>query len=216
MKLNPEKCAFGVGSDKFLCFMLSNRGIEINPNKIKAIKDIKVVDNVKVVQRLTACIAALGWFFSRSSDWIQRFFLLLKKKNNFAWTPGCQQALEELKRYLSSPPLLYTPKVDEQLYLYLVVLEIVVSGVLVLEEQGTQFLVYYVSRTLGEADTRYPHLEKLVLALISAFRKLKPYFHCHLICIVTTYPLHNILQKPEVSGWLVQWVVEISGNDIEY
>lgn len=113
MKLNLEKCAFGVGSGKFLGFMVSNRGIEVNPDKIKAIEDITIVDNVKVVQRLTGRIAALGQFISSSSDKSHRFFALLKKKNDFSWTPECQQALEELKKYLSSLPLLHTSKADE-------------------------------------------------------------------------------------------------------
>nr|XP_033511174.1 uncharacterized protein LOC117275929 [Nicotiana tomentosiformis] len=102
MKLNPEKSAFEVGSGKFLEFMVSNRGIEINPDKIKAIEDITAVDN---------------------------------KKNNFSLTPECQQALEELKQYLSSPPLLHTLKADDQLYLYLAVSEVAVNGVLVREEE---------------------------------------------------------------------------------
>nr|XP_016509430.1 PREDICTED: uncharacterized protein LOC107826898 [Nicotiana tabacum] len=134
MKLNPEKCTFGVGSGKFLGFMVSNRGIEINPDKIKSIEEITVVNNVKAVQRLTGRITALGRFISRSSDKSHHFFTLLKRKNNFEWTPECQQALEELKRYLSIPPLLHTPKRDETIYLYLA--EIVVSSVLVREEKG--------------------------------------------------------------------------------
>lgn len=94
--------------------------------------------------------------------------------------------------------------------------KIAVSGVLVLEEQGAQFPIYYVSRTQGEAETRYHHLEKLALALISASRKLKPYFQCHPICVVAIYPLRNILHKPELSGRLAKWAVELSGYDIEY
>ena len=68
MKLNPEKCAFRVGSGKFLGFIVSNRRIEINPDEIKSIEDISVVDNVKVIQRLTGRIAALGRFISRSVE----------------------------------------------------------------------------------------------------------------------------------------------------
>ena len=93
MKLNPEKCAFGVRSGKFLGFMVSNRGIEINPDKIKAIEDIEVVNSIKGVQRLTGRIAALSRFISRSSDKCHRFFSLLRKKNDFVWTPECQGAL---------------------------------------------------------------------------------------------------------------------------
>ncbi|XP_019266913.1 PREDICTED: uncharacterized protein LOC109244305 [Nicotiana attenuata] len=114
-----------------------------------------MVNNVKAVQRLTGRIAALGRFISRSSDRSHHFSSLLKKKISFEWTPECQHALEELKRYLSSPPLLHTPKEDETLYLYLAVSEVIVSGVLVWEEQGAQFLVYYVSQTLGDAETRH-------------------------------------------------------------
>ncbi|XP_019266520.1 PREDICTED: uncharacterized protein LOC109243957 [Nicotiana attenuata] len=137
IKMNPEKCAFGVGLGKFLGFMVSKRGIEINPDKIKTIEDITVVENVKAVQNLTGRIAALGRFISRSSDKSHWFFSLLKKKNNFSWTPKFQKVLEELKWYLSSPPMLHTPKADEQLYLYLVVSEVAVSGVFVREEEAT-------------------------------------------------------------------------------
>nr|XP_009792054.1 PREDICTED: uncharacterized protein LOC104239185 [Nicotiana sylvestris] len=94
----------------------SPRGIEINPNKISAIEEITVVNNMKAVQRLTERIAALGRFISRSSGKSHHFFALLKRKSNFKWTPECQRALEELKRYLSSPPLLHTPKEDETLF----------------------------------------------------------------------------------------------------
>ncbi|XP_019251076.1 PREDICTED: uncharacterized protein LOC109229991 [Nicotiana attenuata] len=196
--------------------MVSNQGMEIKLDKIKAIEDITVVDNVKAVQRLTKCIAALGRFISRSSKKSHRFFSLLKKKNNFSRTPKCQQALEELKWYLLSPPLLHTPKADEQLYLYLAVSEVAISGVLVREEEGMQFPIYYVSRTLGEAETRYPHMEKLALTLLSASRKFKPHFQCHPMCVVTSYPLRNIMHKPELSGQLAKWSIEISGYDIEY
>lgn len=84
MKLNPEKCAFRAGSGKFLGFVISNRGIKINPDKIKAIERITVVDNVKAVQRLTGRITAFCRFISRSSDKSHRVFSLLKKKNNFS------------------------------------------------------------------------------------------------------------------------------------
>lgn len=137
MKLNPEKCAFGVSSGKFLGFLVSQRGIEVNPDKIKAIEDIPdQLSNVKEFQRLTGRLAALSRFIFRSSKKCHRFFALLKKKNNFEWTPECQQVLRELKKYLSSPQLLSKPKEGETLLLYLVVSEFAVSAVLVREDEG--------------------------------------------------------------------------------
>jgi len=96
MKLNPEKSAFGVGSGKFLGFMVSNRGIAINPDKIKAIEDITFVDSVKVVQILTGRIAALGRFISKSSDRSHKFFSLLKK-NQFCMDPGMPTSIGRVK-----------------------------------------------------------------------------------------------------------------------
>uniref|UniRef100_A0A2N9EEI4 Uncharacterized protein n=1 Tax=Fagus sylvatica TaxID=28930 RepID=A0A2N9EEI4_FAGSY len=119
MKLNPSKCAFGVYSGKFLGFMVSQRGIEANPDKIKAILEMQPPKTTKEVQRLTGRVAALNRFMSRSTDKCLPFFKTLKKA--FVWTDECQQAFEELKRYLTEPPLLSLSKQGEELYLYLAV-----------------------------------------------------------------------------------------------
>ena len=87
MKLNPNKCAFGLSSGKFLGFMVSHRGIEANPDKIQAILDIKPPQNVKEVQSLTERVAALNKFVSKATDKCLPFFRVLKKA--FEWTNEC-------------------------------------------------------------------------------------------------------------------------------
>ena len=104
MKLNPGKCAFGVMAGKFLGFMVSQRGIRANPDKIQAIMEMAPARNVKEVQSHNGKIAALNRFVSRAMDKCLPFFCTLKK--SFEWTVKCQQAFEELKDYLSAPPLL--------------------------------------------------------------------------------------------------------------
>ena len=102
IKLNPGKCAFGVMAGKFLEFMVSQRGIEANLDKIRDI--MEMARNVKEVQSLNGKIAALNRFVSRATDKCLPFFHTLKR--SFEWTAECQQALEELKAYLSFPPFL--------------------------------------------------------------------------------------------------------------
>ena len=104
MRFNPGKCAFRVTAGKFLGFMISQRGIEANPDKIRAIMEMAPPRNVKEVQSLNGKIAALNKFVSRATDNCLPFFRTLKR--SFEWTTECQQAFEELKAYLSSPPLL--------------------------------------------------------------------------------------------------------------
>ena len=120
MKLNPNKCAFGVTAGKFLGFMVSQRGIEVNLEKVRAIMELEPPRTVKEVQSLNGKIAALNRFISKATDKCLPFFHTLRK--SFEWTDECQKAFENLKKYLSSPPLL-TPSIPgEELYLYLVVL----------------------------------------------------------------------------------------------
>ena len=107
MKLNPAKCAFRVSARKFLGFIVNNRGIEANPNKIKVVLDMPPPSNIKEVQRLTGRIAALSRFVSKASDKCQPFFQVLNKA--FQWDTHCEEAFSALKTYLSSPPILVSP-----------------------------------------------------------------------------------------------------------
>nr|XP_016441393.1 PREDICTED: uncharacterized protein LOC107766987 [Nicotiana tabacum] len=135
MKRNPEKCAFDVTSGKFLGFLVSQRGIEVNPNQIKAIEGIpEHLTTKKQVQRLTGHIAALSRFISQSSDICHTFFGILRKENGLQWTAECAQALKELKAYLSSLPLLSKAEPGECL---LAVSEVAMSAVHVQEDKGT-------------------------------------------------------------------------------
>ena len=111
MKLNLGKCAFGVTVGKFLGFMVSQRGIEANPDKIQAIMEMAPPRNVKEMQSLNGKIAALNRFVSRATDKCLPFFRTLKK--SFEWTAECQQAFEELKAYLFASPLLSSSQPGE-------------------------------------------------------------------------------------------------------
>ena len=132
MKLNPSKCVFGVASGKFLGFMVSQRRIEVNPEKVQAIINMASPQTVKEVQKLTGKIATLNRFVSRAIDKCLPFFKTLKQA--FAWTDECEEAFQDLKRYLSNPPLLSPSKEGENLYLYLAVSTTAVSAALIREE----------------------------------------------------------------------------------
>ena len=132
MKLNPGKCVFRVALGKFLGFMVSQRGIEANPKKVQAIINMASARIVKEVQKLTERIAALNRFVSRATDKCLPFFKTLKQA--FAWTDECEAAFQELKGYLSNPPLMNLSKEGESLQLYLAVSATAVSAALIWEE----------------------------------------------------------------------------------
>ena len=159
MKLNPSKCVFGVTARKFLGFMVSQRGIEVNPEKVRAILELEPLRTVKAVQSLNGKVAALNRFVSIATDKCLPFFRVLRK--SFEWTDDCQKAFEDLKKYLLSPPLLSPSMPGEELYLYIVVSQVAVNAALVKDEGGSQRPVYFISRAFRGAEERYPRMEKL-------------------------------------------------------
>src|SRR5437763_15895681 len=112
-KLNPEKCVFGVPSGKLLGFIVSYCGIEVNPEKLKDILKMNSPTKLKDIQKLTGCMAALSRFVSRLGERAMPFYKLLKKQDEFRWTPEAQRAFDELKEFLSSPPVLVPPLPEE-------------------------------------------------------------------------------------------------------
>ena len=107
MNLNPAKCVFGVGAGKFLGFIVNQRGIEANPEKLKALVEMKTPKSIKDVQRITWRVASLNRFVSRATDKCLPFFKILRKA--FEWSEECDEAFKELKSYLGSPLLLSRP-----------------------------------------------------------------------------------------------------------
>ena len=115
IKLNPEKCVFGLPKGKPLGYIMSEHGIEANPKKIMAISNMGPIHNVKGVQSLTGCLAALSRFISWLGERGMPLYKLLKKTDVFIWTEEAQQSLESLKASLMLAPILVAPKRGESL-----------------------------------------------------------------------------------------------------
>ncbi|PKA49398.1 RNA-directed DNA polymerase like [Apostasia shenzhenica] len=216
LKLNPTKCTFGAASEKFLGYLVSARGIEANPDKISAILNMPSSKTPKEDQKLAGRINRLGRFISKAGDRCSPFFWCLRNNKSGHWTIECEAAFAELKRYLTSAPILVAPKEGAVLSLYLGVSNSAVFAVLVDDNGERQHPIFYISHILLDAKSRYPTLEKLALALLVTVRKLRPYFQSHTIQVITGQPLLKILHTLEVSGRLLKWSIKLGEYDIRY
>jgi hypothetical protein len=164
IKLNPEKCIFGVPRGMLLGFIVSEHGIKANPEKIVVITKMGPIRNLKGMQRVMGCLATLSRFISCLSKKALPLYRLLKKLEHFSWTLKAEEALAKLKSTLSNSLILIPPTTGEPLLLYVAATTQVVSAVLIVKraEEGHTLLIQrpvcFISKVLSETKVRYPQI----------------------------------------------------------
>jgi hypothetical protein len=220
LKLNPEKCVFSIHKGKVLGCLLPTKGIEANPDKIKALIEMQDPVSVKDVQKLTGRVAALNKFTPRAAERSLPFFQVLRSTKNFQWCENQKQAFQELKDYLSSMTKLCPPEPRSPLLLYVSASNSAVSTVLVQEKEEEGKLkhipVYFTSEALSGSKIFYSELEKIAYAEIMAARKLRHYFEGHRIWVITNQPLNDLFANREASTRIIKWGAELSEYIVDF
>ena len=196
--------------------MVIHRGIEVNLDQIKAINNLQPPRNTKEVKKLTGMTITLNRFISRSTNRCRPFFQLLNKWKGFEWTKECVLAFQQLKEYLSRPPIMSSPKVDEVLFAYIAVASHVISLVLVQVDDGVQRAINYVSKSLHEVEVRYLPLEKTILAMVHTTHKLPHYFQSYIVVILTQLLLRSLLRSDDYIGRIAKWGMILGVFYIKY
>ncbi|GKA82127.1 reverse transcriptase domain-containing protein [Tanacetum coccineum] len=219
MKLNPKKCTFGMKEGVFLGYKVNSDGLMVCPDKVAAVLSLPSPKCLKDVQRLNGKLASLNRFLSKSAERSLPFFKTLKKctkKSDFQWTTEAETAFQQMKKSIAELPMMTAPQEKEELIIYLAAAKEAISAVLMTERDGKQIPIYFVSRALRGPEINYTPMEKLVLALVSASKRLKRYFQAHTVIVITDQPIKQMLSNPEVTGRLLKWSFELEEHDIQY
>ncbi|GJV89620.1 reverse transcriptase domain-containing protein [Tanacetum coccineum] len=199
--------------------MIGPEGIKPCPEKIEVVLQLPSPRTVKEVQSLNGKLAGLNRFLSKSAEKSLPLFKTLKKcvkKSDFRWTPEAEQAFKQLKQHISELPMLVAPRPKEELIMYLSASQGAVGAVLMTERDSIQTPVYFVSRALQGPELNYTPMEKLVLALVFAAKRLRRYFQAHPIAVITDQPIRQVMSRPEVAGRLQKWSIMLGEHNITY
>jgi hypothetical protein len=219
LRLNPEKCVFGIHKGKVLGCLVSTKGIEVNPDKIKVLIEMQDPVSVKDVQKPTGRVAALNRFIPKAAERSLPFFQVLRSTKNFQWSETQKQAFQELKYYLSNMTKLCPPEPRSPLLLYVSTSNSAVSAVLVQEKEGgklKQIPVYFASEALSGSKIFYSELEKIAYEVIMTARKLRHYFEGHRIRVITNQPLNDLFANREASTRIIKWGAELSKYIVDF
>ncbi|BFG20914.1 hypothetical protein CerSpe_071880 [Prunus speciosa] len=220
LKMNPKKCAFGVTAGNFLGFLVHQRGIKVDKNKATAIMAAPPPRTKKELQSFLGKVNFLRRFISNLAGKIRPLSPLLKLKDTerFIWRTEHQAALDDIKKYLSQPPVLMPPKRGKPLRLYISASEGSIGCLLAQNnESRREQAVHYLSRTLNTAELNYSPIEKLCLALYFAATKLRHYMLPSVVQIISkTDLIKYMLTRSIICGRIGKWTMALSEFTFQY
>jgi hypothetical protein len=223
LKPNLEKCVFGITRGKVFGCLVSTKGIEANPEKIRVIIQMQPPQNRKEIQKLTGQIAALNRFIAKLVERNLPFFAVLRGSTKMEWGAEQPKAFKDLKHCLEHLPTLSSPEPGQPLILYVLATHSSISGALVVEKEITrddkstkqQYPVYFVSEILA-GSMYYLEMKKICYVVIMSARKLQHYFDAHTIKVLTNQLLNGIFGNRDSYDRISKWVMEQSEYVVDF
>uniref|UniRef100_A0A2N9ENL2 RNA-directed DNA polymerase n=1 Tax=Fagus sylvatica TaxID=28930 RepID=A0A2N9ENL2_FAGSY len=216
LKMNPLKCAFGVSAGKFLGFLVHQCGIDVDPARASAIATIKPPTTHKEMKSFLGKLLYIRRFIPGLATVTSTFAPLSKKGAPFHWSTKCQEAFEKVQDIMTKLPTVCASISGKPFRLYLTSNSQAIGALIAQEnDNGVEQPIYYVSRTLKDAESRYSGVERSCLALIYASQRLRHYFLAYKVQLMTkSHPIKSLLQRPVLSGRLAQWLLQLSQYEI--
>jgi ribonuclease HI len=219
LKMNPNKCAFGVSAGEFLGFLVHEGGIEVGKKSMKAIDEVVHPTNLKESQSLLGKINFVRRFTSNLSQKVLPFspLLRIKKDQKFVWGDEQQKAFNEIKEYMKEPPVLVPPQLNKPFKLNVAADAQAIGSALIQEFEGKERVVAYLRRKLLDLETRYSATEKLCLCVYYSCTKFRHYL-LNAECIVYSKfdVIKHILSMPILNGRIDKWILAFSKFELKF
>ena len=216
LRMNSFKCAFGVSSGKFLGFLVHSKRIDVDPAKARAIATMRPLATVKELKSFLGKVSCIRRFIPGLASITSSFTKLLRKGQNFKWGEVQQTAFKRLQQIMMNLSTMQAPIHKKPLLLYMATNSYAIGGLITQEDGGgVEQPVYYISRTLKDAETHYLRVERACLAILYASQRLRHYFLAYEVWLMTkSYTIKALLQQPILPGRISQWLLQLSQYDL--
>ena len=211
MKLNPTKCQFLCKEFRFLGFIITENGSKPDPNKVKAINEMKPPKTIKEIRRFCGMCCFYRKYVHKYSLIMEPITNLLRKESRFNWNDECQKAFDEMKKRLTEAPVLGHYSKGQPLILYTDASNYGVAAILSQEVDGKEKVLQYASALLDKHQLNYTVSEKEMLAIVWSVDKFRHYLLGHKFKIVTDHhSLCYLLKLKSPSGRLSRWALKLA------
>lgn len=210
LTLARAKCQFCRSELKYLGYVVSENGLHVDPDKVKAILDLPIPTNVSGVRRIIGVASWYRRFIPNFSSKIAPITNLMRKNVKFCWSHACTEAFNSIKEHLISAPVMSCPNFDEKFQVQTDASDFGLGAVLTQNFSGQEQVISYISRSLTPNERKYSTTEKECLAVVWAIEKFRPYIEATHFEVITDHFslqwLHN-LKVP--CGRLARWSVRL-------
>ena len=216
LRINPEKFQFGCKSIKYLGHVVTEKGIQTDPEKVEAITKMPPQTNVRELRRLLGAASWYRRFIQQYSTTVAPLTALLSKKMSWRWGPEQEKAYRSLQIALTSAPVLTCPNFDEPFILQTDASNVGVGAALIQGSLDEPRAIAYISQKLSPAEKNYSTMEKECLAIVWAIKKLRGYLEGYHFTVVTDHQAlryFNTLKEP--NGRLARWIVYLQQYDFD-
>ena len=215
LKLKPSKCVFAQTSLKYLGFIVSNKGLAPDPEKVKAVAEYEQPENLTELRRFMGLVSYYRRFVSGFSDIASPLHKLMQKDVRFIWNTECDDAFKTLKEQLITCPILSFPDNKGEFMLYTDASDVGVGAILTQKlANGEEKVISYASKAFSRAEKNWTTTEKEAYAIVWSLEYFHAYVHGRPVTVYTDHKalqwLRNIKQP---NGKLARWILKLEQYD---
>lgn len=219
LKLQPDKCEFLKREVSYLGHVISEQGVQPNPEKVNAIKNYPVPKDAKMIKQFLGLVGYYRRFIKNFAKIAKPLTNLLKKEIPFSWTNEHQTSFDTFRNILLTSPILSYPDFSKEFILTTDASNFAIGAILSQGKLGSDLPIAYASRTLNNSEQNFSTTEKELLAIVWSVKHFRPYLYGRTFTIVTDHkPLTWLFNCKDPGSRLVRWRLKLAEYDykIEY